>query len=295
MASMSRQRAAAPGLGTYLKHAFTNQWNLLLFMGLAAAAALSPWPDALLPLVGAAEFSYLAALVAQPKFRRAVDASEHKALRGTAEPPLRPQALSLETLVERLSANNRERFFALRERCRTMRGLAAGVGARTPVVSTTTNPGLDRLLWVFLRLLYSETSLAAFLATTDGDNLESELAEAQADLAEAERVGDERIVRALRDTVATRTLRLDNFQKARQNGQFVGVELNRLEDKIRTLSEMAVNRQDPDFISREVDSVAESMQQTEAAMSELQLVAGLMDGLADPPVILDEQELLDEG
>ena len=54
-----------------------------------------------------------------------------------------------------------------------------------------------------------------------------------------------------------------------------------------TLSELAVNRQDPDFISREVDSVAASIQSTEAAMEELQLVDGLLEGLTEAPPILD--------
>jgi hypothetical protein len=50
---------------------------------------------------------------------------------------------------------------------------------------------------------------------------------------------------------------------------------------------MAVNRQDPDLISSQVDSAAESMRQTEKAVSELQHLTGLADELQDPPAILD--------
>ena len=42
---------------------------------------------------------------------------------------------------------------------------------------------------------------------------------------------------------------------------------------------MAVNRQDPDFLSSQVDSAAESMRQTEKAVSELQHLTGLGDQL----------------
>jgi len=60
-----------------------------------------------------------------------------------------------------------------------------------------------------------------------------------------------------------------------------------MENKIQALAEMAVNRQDPDLLSSQVDSAAESMRQTEKAVSELQHLTGLADELQDPPPILD--------
>ena len=53
------------------------------------------------------------------------------------------------------------------------------------------------------------------------------------------------------------------------------LEIDRLENKIRSLSEMAVNRQEPEYISSQVDSVAASMLQTEQTMNELKFVTGL--------------------
>ena len=50
---------------------------------------------------------------------------------------------------------------------------------------------------------------------------------------------------------------------------------------------MSVNRQDPDFLSSQVDSAAESMRQTEKAVSELQHLTGLGDELQEPPAILE--------
>ena len=49
---------------------------------------------------------------------------------------------------------------------------------------------------------------------------------------------------------------------------------------------MAVSRQSPDFISRQVDSVTESMAQTEQAIRELDHITGLTDELEGPPSIL---------
>ena len=65
------------------------------------------------------------------------------------------------------------------------------------------------------------------------------------------------------------------------------LELDRIEGKIQALAEIAVNRQDPDFLSSQVDSAAESMRQTEKAVTELQHLTGLADQLEEPPAILE--------
>ena len=65
------------------------------------------------------------------------------------------------------------------------------------------------------------------------------------------------------------------------------IELDRIEEKIQTLAEAAVNRQDPDFISRQVDSAAESMRHTEQTIAQLQAITGLVENLDEPPAILE--------
>ena len=110
----------------------------------------------------------------------------------------------------------------------------------------------------------------------------------------AQTESDERVVRSLQDSVAMAELRLDNHARAKKNTQFVSIELDRIEHKIQALAEGAVNRQDPDFLSSQVDSAAESMRQTEKAVSELQHLTGLADELDEPPAILqsDLREVL---
>jgi chemotaxis protein histidine kinase CheA len=124
-------------------------------------------------------------------------------------------------------------------------------------------------------------------------DLRTRLAAAQAGPADH----DERVVRSLQDSIASGELRLDNFARAKKNAEFVRIELDRIEGKIQALAEMAVNRQDPDFLSSQVDSAAESMRQTEKTVSELQHLTGLGDQLQDPPAILesDLREVLKHG
>jgi hypothetical protein len=119
------------------------------------------------------------------------------------------------------------------------------------------------------------------------NEINARLTEQRASLTAAQTAKDERVIRSLQDSVAMSELRLDNFSRAKKNAEFVTLELDRIEGKIQALAEMAVNRQDPDFLSSQVDSAAESMRQTEKAVSELQHLTGLADQLEEPPPILE--------
>ncbi len=275
----------------YLKEAFLFRWNLLFFLGGTAAAALTPLAPVLLPLVGAGELAYLAGLISVPRFRAAIDAKAHARRQGAAPTAPAAPAPSLATMLSSLPSESRSRFERLHGRCVEMRGIAAGVrgtaGNQAGAAEDIRTPGLDRLLWLFLRLLLSKAALDRFLKTLDGQEISTRLEELRKSLATAQAGGDERVVRSLQDSIAMSELRLDNFGRAKKNAEFVSVELDRIEGKIQALAEMAVNRQDPDFLSNQVDSAAESMRQTEKAVSELQHLTGLGEQLEEPPAILE--------
>ena len=277
----------------YLEEAFLFRWNVLLFFGATAAAALTPIPDLLLPLVGAGEIMYLSGLISVPRFRAAIDAKVHAAGQGGVAGVQVPQAppVSLVTMLGGLPLAERARFERLHSRCLEMRKIAAGVrgaaGDQAGGAEDIRTPGLDRLLWLFLRLLLSRTALDRFLHTMNEGEISTRLEELRKSVAAAQTSGDDRIVRSLQDSLAMGELRLDNYRRAVKNAEFVTLELDRIEGKIQALAEMAVNRQDPDFLSSQVDSAAESMRQTEKAVSELQHLTGLGDQLEDPPAILE--------
>jgi hypothetical protein len=279
------------GMPDYLREAFFFRWNLLFFLGGAAAAALTPLAGVLLPLVAAGELSYLTGLVSVPRFRAAIDAKVHAGLSGSGpiSPPQPP--VSLVTMLGGLPSDARTRFQRLHARCVELKSIAAGVrGASGDQVSSAEEirtPALDRLLWLFLRLLLSKAALDRFLQSMNEQEITTRLADLRKNLEAAQKGADDRIARSLQDSVASGELRLDNYGRAKKNAEFVSVELDRIEGKIQALAEMAVNRQDPDFLSSQVDSAAESMRQTEKAVSELQHLTGLADQLQEPPAILE--------
>jgi hypothetical protein len=273
-------------LKEYLKRAFLYRWNLLAFVGGIAASLLSPFPGGALPLVLAAEVAYLGGLVSIPKFRDAIDAQLYK--EGQQPPPLSGQGNreSLVGIMSSLPPEARRRFEVLRGRCLEMRSIARGVGGHNnPATEDLSTPALDRLLWVFLRLLVSQQGLDRFLRSTSDAEIRARIEEIKARL--ATETADERFKRSLQDSSAAQELRLQNYKKASDNAEFVRLELDRIEAKIMALAESGVNRQDPDALTSQIEGVSESVQSTETAIRELQQITGLVDQMQEPPAILE--------
>jgi len=273
------------GIGYYLWRAFTSRWNLLAVFGGALAAMLTPWPDVLLPLVGAGELIYLGGLVSLPRYREAIDAQ----VADKARAQIRAQAPTLNQLLLVLNTDAQQRFNALRRRCLDMRSIART--NRPDTVDGTTDawtPALDRLLYGFLRLLGQQNGLLRFLGLTTSQELTKRRDDLKKRLADAKGSGDDRMIRSLEESTAIAEQRLDNYQKAVKNADFAALELDRVEAKIQALIELAANRQDPDFLSSQVDAAAASMDHTEATLNQLQQITGGSEQMDEVPAILDD-------
>jgi len=275
-------------LGKYLKAAFTYHWNLLGFLGGLGFAVLSGHPDVVGPFVLAAEAAYLGMLGTHPKFQSYVDAQAARFARtkesASAEETLRE-------IVESLPKESIQRFKMLRERCLELRQIARDL--KTTGNAETGLPlddfqmaGLDKLLWIYLRLLYTQYALGRFLKRTKEEAIQADVTELEERLKRVDQPAltsdvivdpaqREKVKKTLEDNLETCRNRLGNFQKARGNFELLELEIDRLENKIQSLSELAVNRQEPDFISGQVDQVASSMVDTERTMNDLQFATGL--------------------
>ena len=99
-----------------------------------------------------------------------------------------------------------------------------------------------------------------------------------------------KIRRTLLDNKTTLQERLANYEQAQSNYQFVSLELDRVENKIKSLAEISVNRQDPEFISGQIDAVANSMKETERTMNDLRFVTGLGDLDEEAPELMNSSE-----
>jgi chemotaxis protein histidine kinase CheA len=282
------------GFGKYIKTAFTNRWNLLWLGGAAAFALLTPVPDIVLAIVSAVEITYLGMLGTHPKFQAYVDAQQAKEARAaTSVSTLQ----SLDRITKSLPKELLDRFLALKARCLELQQIAGELqqtshGDSPMPLQNFQIAGLDRLLWIHLRLLFTQFALYRFLKQTSEEQIQADIKRLEARLAEVPAASandkDQRVRKALEDNLQTSRDRLANLQRARDNFDLVKLEIDRLENKIRSLSELAVNRQEPDYISGQVDQVAASMMETEKTMNDLRFVTGL-DTVDEAPSLLQNE------
>src|SRR4029453_13681434 len=266
---MAPNDSSETGMRAYVRHAFLYPWNLLIFLGGAALAAVSAYPDALLPIVGGLELAYLTGLSSIPRFRTAVEAKIAAKARGSsaAASPTSSSQVNLDRILESLPAPALRRFLLLRQRCFEMRSITSGIRGQADTASDSAEsirtPALDRLLYLFLRLLVSQNGLDRFLRSTGEKDLETKVPDGPPRPEGRKTAGDERVTNWLQDSVADAELRLENYRKAAKDAEFVAIELDRIETKIQALIEMGVSRQAPDYLSHQVTAAAESMQHTE--------------------------------
>jgi chemotaxis protein histidine kinase CheA len=303
------------GLVRYLKEAFLFKWNLLFLGGASAAAIVSGHPDIALPLVAAAEVVYLAGLTTLPRFQGAIDAKVRAEQRGTTsgvrgEQPMN-QVSARDKILEvlkSLTEDRRSRFLRLRARCVEMSRIANAVRGETHDASGASKelrtPALDRLLWVFLRLLLSEQAIARFLQAADESGIDKQVVDLKARRKKrADSVGeanqaDDKIIRSLDDSISTVELRKENVEKAKHNAEFVAAELDRLENKIQAVTELAISHSDPDEMSSRIDAISDGISQTEETIRELQQITGVGAAEATPSILdtdLSPQRLAVEG
>lgn len=287
------------GLVRYIKAAFANRWNLLGLLGGFGFALASGHPEVGLPLVAAAELAWLGFVGTHPAFQNYVDVRENAArqaeMAGSADERMRK-------ILNMLPRGAEQRFRSLMKQCEEMRGItqqyraAHASGPGDASLAELQLDGLDRLLWLFLRLLYTEHSLNRFFETTTIDRIDREIQQLEKRI---EREQDrpqtaarKRIAATLQDNLKTCHQRKANFEQARDSYELVKAEQQRLENKIRSLVEMGISRGDPATLSSQVDSVAGSIAETENTLSDLQFVTGLDHADETVPTIVSRQTVV---
>jgi DNA repair ATPase RecN len=160
------------------------------------------------------------------------------------------------------------------------------------MVSESQALGVNKLLWVYLKLLHTRMNLNKFLKSIDERDLDNQLAQSRSRIETVEKENGpskEKMLHSLQDTLQTIQARKDNFRKAKDNFEYVGLELERIATKLTALAELAVNRQDPATITTGVDEVAKSVETTEQTIGDLRVFTGLTAEDEVAPQIMDRK------
>ncbi|RJO63932.1 MAG: hypothetical protein C4523_19045 [Myxococcales bacterium] len=289
--------APSPEFLDYVKAAFKYHWNLLVFGAAVGFGFISGQPDVVLPLAVAGELTYLAYVSTRPRFQKAIQAQwaypAGSQTKGALSPEtLEEQANRIRRMLASLDEDSAAQFENLKDRCEKLLSLTGGLD-RTEGLQTLDSlhqaqtSGVNKLLWVYLKLLYTKVTLGRFFEQIDPKQIERSIEEAKKRLAVlGGEPAKEKMRASLADILATSNLRLANYRRARDNEDFVTLEIRRIEEKIASITELAINRQDTSFITSEVDGVTASMQQTERTINDLKIFTGIDDRESVPDLIV---------
>ena len=278
----------------YIKKAFLFHWNLLAVATGIAGGIISGRPDVVMPALAALEAIYLAALASHPRFQGAVDAAEQKDVRGIRHASDRKLGQMLATL----NKADRRRYEQLKNLCRELRHIATRVKRNTgdiAVISDVQINSINRLLWIYLKLLYSKNALESFFEAINVKDIQARIERSGQRLKAMGPESNDNESESLRrkslmDTLSTSRQRLKNYQISMENYDFIGLELERLHAKIASLAEMGISRQDPNLINSEINVVSSSIEKTEKAMNELDFITGVSFQDEEPPALFEERE-----
>ncbi|MFN8573777.1 MAG: hypothetical protein U0132_17100 [Gemmatimonadaceae bacterium] len=284
---MADSTPARGGFIRYVGQAFALRWNLGLLSVAAAFAVLSPFPDALLPIVAGLEGAFLLGMVSRPKFRDYVDAQDAAKSRAARAGDA---ADIYKQLQARLSVGDRQRFQRIVDRCEQMRMLARTVRAGNTADDDVRASALNRLLFFYLRLLVARRSLELFLQQSNRVELDHQRASLAVKLDDVTKEGDQRMVTTVQDTIKDLDTRIANVDKGEKDLEFIELELTRIEGKVQTLAESAITRQDPGDLSAQVNAFTDTLAMSQDVATHMISLQDLELSTVDaPPIIGDTQ------
>jgi hypothetical protein len=268
---VSKSPVSSDGLGAALKRSFTWHWHLLGLGGAVAAAVISGAPLLWLPFLAAAELAYLGFLGLNPRFLNVLKATANV-------PPALPTnpKQRFEQLMGFLSARDAERFETLRRRCAELINLRRNMSIKegAPGVDSLRAESLDRMLWLFLKLLHQRSGLERFLGSTQREDIEAELHSAEEQLATAQArdkassLPESRLAASIRERITTIRERLDNHRQATESLELAAAEIDKTEQQITHLCEVGMTMSDSAGLSVQIDTISQSLQSSEKIFAE---------------------------
>ena len=225
-------------------------------------------------LLGAGlELGYLTVLSTNGRFQRAIDATDQT---GTE----RDWQRKISDLLQSLSEGDRRRYNALAARCR---GILEQQEQGGGVALDAQGAGLDRLLWMYLRLLVARTAIERVIGDASrSEPLDRRLHELEAQVASPDVSDDLR--RSLSSQLDILRQRIAQQADAKEKIKFLDAEIIRIQEQVELIREQAALSTDPERLSERIDQIAATLGGTSQWIRDQQQVYGEMeDLLTEPP------------
>ena len=257
----------------YTKEAFLNPMNLgFLIMAMLTAFFLSgaePWFNIVLILAAAVELMYLGVVPRNERFRRAIRsqrAAEH------AKPP------SQKEIFQVLTKTSQRRYARLRKLEKDIQTNYRKLSYATQGLLESHLGKIDGLLDSYLNLLYQKERYEY----TVQSGTESEVVKAISTLRD-DMEDDSPKVRSIKQRrLHILQQRLDRFKKSNENLEIIEAQLETIEDVVKYIHEQSLTLRNPEEITFQLDTLLSEVEETEAAIEEIEDVfSSSLDLLGD--------------
>ncbi|MEX1056017.1 MAG: hypothetical protein WED81_08290 [Rhodothermales bacterium] len=267
----------------YTKEAFLNPMNLgFLIMAMLTAFFLSgagePWSNLVLILAAALELMYLGVVPRNERFRRAIRsqrAAEH------AKPP------SQKEIFQVLTKFSQRRYARLRKLEKDIRTNYRKLSYASQGLLDSHLDKIDGLLDSYLNLLYQKERYEY----TVQSGAESEVVQAISALRD-DMSDDMPKVRAIKERrLRILEQRLQRFKKSNENLEIIEAQLETIEDVVKYIHEQSLTLRNPEEITFQLDTLLSEVEETEAAIEEIEEVfTQSVDLLSDVDSYSSEEE-----
>jgi len=263
------------GLGSMMKRAFMWHWHLLALGSAVTLSVFSGNMDRFFPVVMAGELIYLFFLGTQTRFQKVLKAEgmQQSASQNTAT------RVDLNRFLSFLTPRDRGRFDSLRQRAADLLELRRRMESKEgdPSAERFRSDSLDRMLWIFLKLLHQRSGLDRFLQSTKAEMIQAELdlasgqLQASLDRDNMKGIGESRLTVSIRERLATIEGRMENRNKALESLELLNSEIDRTEQQITHLCEVGMTARDTDGLTARMESLSASLQSSEQIFSSVDL------------------------
>jgi hypothetical protein len=245
--------------------------NWLYVLGVGVAGLVNP---GFLFIGAGLELAYLFLVSHDPRFRKWMEAIAAAEESGD-------HLAKKRAMLSGLTHERQQRYLALEKSCSQLFRMGQGMGPTAASVAE----GVNRLLWVFLKLLVSSQMLEMHMKTAPRRELEQQIESYQREYdAAAADPNKERLAKSLESTLEIARKRLENYDQAGNQAQFIQAELLRIEQQVALMVQEAILNKDAGALVERVDDVMGSFAQTHDWMKQnAEILGPIQDDLETAP------------
>ena len=226
------------------------------------------------------ELAYLFGLASSTRFQALVDGDALATARQTSQE-------KIAAIIGSLSTEYAQKYTAIKDRCSII--IRQGGDGDVSAISQ----GLDRLLWIYLKLLTTACQLEAVRDIPRTRGVDSLTKRCQEIAQQVKALSDDQVDQrsSLEQTLETLQARIKVQQEAADKLGFCKTELQRIEEEVELVRDQAMVATEPVAVTRQVSAITSGLASTNNWIKEQQGIFGsLTDELSEPGPILSTQQ-----